>query len=58
KLNKKQLKTLIHGHTHRPAVHELTIPENAKRYVLGDWDQFGWALIADSKGLHLNKFTL
>lgn len=29
---------LIHGHTHRPAVHELTVNGvAAKRYVLGDW---------------------
>lgn len=30
---------LIHGHTHRPAVHTLTLAneEPAKRYVLGDW---------------------
>jgi UDP-2,3-diacylglucosamine hydrolase len=31
---------LIHGHTHRPAMHELTIQQqSAKRYVLGDWYQ-------------------
>jgi UDP-2,3-diacylglucosamine hydrolase len=29
---------LIHGHTHRPAVHQLDINGHAaKRYVLGDW---------------------
>ena len=29
---------LIHGHTHRPAVHQLTINNQAaERYVLGDW---------------------
>ena len=29
---------LIHGHTHRPAVHQLTVNgEAAERYVLGDW---------------------
>lgn len=29
---------LIHGHTHRPAVHDLTVNGlAAKRYVLGDW---------------------
>ncbi|MDP5037333.1 MAG: UDP-2,3-diacylglucosamine diphosphatase [Alishewanella sp.] len=29
---------LIHGHTHRPAVHQLTVNNQpALRYVLGDW---------------------
>lgn len=29
---------LIHGHTHRPAVHQLSVNgQNAERYVLGDW---------------------
>ena len=35
-------KTLIHGHTHRPAVHVLQSAEqpdfSATRYVLSDWD--------------------
>lgn len=30
--------TMIHGHTHKPAVHEFHIDNiPAKRYVLGDW---------------------
>jgi UDP-2,3-diacylglucosamine hydrolase len=29
---------LLHGHTHRPAVHEVDIDgRKAKRIVLGDW---------------------
>ncbi len=29
---------MIHGHTHRPAVHDLEINgQNAQRIVLGDW---------------------
>jgi len=28
-------KTLIHGHTHRPAVHEIS--NDSWRYVVGDW---------------------
>ncbi|UYG05807.1 UDP-2,3-diacylglucosamine diphosphatase [Halomonas sp. LR3S48] len=36
--------TLIHGHTHRPAVHELEVDEQpARRIVLGDWHPAqGW----------------
>ena len=30
--------TLIHGHTHRPAVHDFLLGDKpARRYVLGDW---------------------
>lgn len=32
--SKHAVHTIIHGHTHRPAIHEKT---NNKRYVLGDW---------------------
>lgn len=35
-----QVLKLIHGHTHRPAVHQLQVNgQNAERYVLGDWYQ-------------------
>ncbi|MBZ5487776.1 UDP-2,3-diacylglucosamine diphosphatase [Halomonas aquamarina] len=42
--------TMIHGHTHRPHVHELTVEDvPAKRFVLGDWDtQHGWDIVVDS----------
>lgn len=34
---------LIHGHTHRPAVHELEVgSKSARRFVLGDWDREFW----------------
>lgn len=39
---------LIHGHTHRPAVH--TLPDGAQRWVLGDWDQELWYLELSDKG--------
>ena len=32
------VRKMIHGHTHRPAIHDLTIDGNAaQRIVLGDW---------------------
>ena len=38
---------LIHGHTHRPAEHELEANgQPAKRIVLGDWDKNVWWLEA------------
>jgi UDP-2,3-diacylglucosamine hydrolase len=51
------VKTLIHGHTHRPAIHKLQIGEQAaKRIVLGDWDRQGWALQVDEQGFALAPF--
>jgi UDP-2,3-diacylglucosamine hydrolase len=39
------LRTMIHGHTHRPAVHELRIGgAEARRIVLGDWYDQGSVL--------------
>lgn len=44
--------TLIHGHTHRPARHELLLDgQPAERIVLGDWDRRGWVLEASQAGL-------
>ncbi|MBD9415161.1 UDP-2,3-diacylglucosamine diphosphatase [Pseudomonas sp. PDM16] len=53
------VRTLIHGHTHRPAVHELQVNgQPAKRIVLGDWDKQGWALQVDELGLNQAPFPL
>ncbi len=51
---------LIHGHTHRPAVHDLSLEgQAAKRIVLGDWHEQGWMLKATSEGkLDLIAFDL
>lgn len=41
-LEKYKVQTLIHGHTHRPATHELIANQKAaKRIVLGDWEPQG-----------------
>lgn len=45
------VRTLIHGHTHRPAVHDLA--DNKQRIVLGDWDSQGWFIQASAKRLEL-----
>ena len=45
---------LIHGHTHRQAVHEFKLDgQDATRIVLGDWIQGDSVLVADGKGLRL-----
>lgn len=50
---------LIHGHTHRPAYHLLTIDGMpAERWVLGDWGAKGWYLVADEGKLDLVSFDL
>lgn len=41
-MNQAGVDTLIHGHTHRPAVH--TLADRHQRIVLGDWDSNGWYL--------------
>lgn len=33
---------LVHGHTHRPAIHQLG--DGKRRIVLGDWGRCGWTL--------------
>ena len=53
------VRTLIHGHTHRPAVHQLEVAgEPARRIVLGDWDSQGWALQVDDQGFRQAPFEL
>lgn len=45
------VRQLIHGHTHRPAVHEFILDEdNARRVVLADWYETGSALSATPQG--------
>jgi UDP-2,3-diacylglucosamine hydrolase len=52
------VKTLIHGHTHRPAVHDVQLDgATAQRIVLGDWDREGWLLQIDEQGFHLESFA-
>lgn len=51
---------LIHGHTHRPTVHDLEVDgEPAKRYVIGDWRPGqGWQLRVEDDSLNLEPFAL
>ena len=45
---------LIHGHTHRPAIHDLVVAGRAcRRIVLGDWYEQGSVLRVDGGGLDL-----
>ena len=46
--------TLLHGHTHRPAIHALSVDGRAcTRIVLGDWHTQGSLLRWDRNGPEL-----
>ena len=51
-----KINQLIHGHTHRPAIHDFQInSQNMKRIVLGDWFKQGSVLVCDEKGCELES---
>ncbi len=50
------VRTLIHGHTHRPAVHSLTLDGSpVRRIVLGDWYSQGSVLAWSPDGCDLKN---
>lgn len=50
--------TLIHGHTHRPAVHTLSVAGRPReRIVLGDWYEQGSVLRVDRGGHRLETLV-
>ncbi|NOY67456.1 MAG: UDP-2,3-diacylglucosamine diphosphatase [Gammaproteobacteria bacterium] len=49
---------LIHGHTHRPAIHKVDIEkQQATRIVLGDWYDQGSVLRWNAEGYKLDSLT-
>ena len=44
---------LIHGHTHRPAIHRIEGPKAAYRVVLGDWSPRPSSIQLNEEGLVL-----
>jgi UDP-2,3-diacylglucosamine hydrolase len=51
--------SLIHGHTHRPNTHPLTIDnKSAQRTVLGDWGELGWYIQLTPEALSLKSFSI
>ena len=58
-MREHRVTTLIHGHTHRPAMHPLEVDGKAvQRIVLGDWDKTGWVLEMGADGYRLESFAL
>ena len=54
-MQKNQPDIFIHGHTHRPKIHEDNL---FKRVVLGDWDKSGWYLSITENNLDLKEFKI
>ncbi|MDH3350057.1 MAG: UDP-2,3-diacylglucosamine hydrolase, partial [Gammaproteobacteria bacterium] len=50
-IRKYNVDVLLHGHTHRPAIHTVDIGRRkAQRIVLGDWHTQGSVVRWDSRG--------
>jgi len=52
---------LIHGHTHRPKIHNVAVKGSDEKYyriVLGDWDAKGWYLMLYDAGFELVEFEI
>lgn len=58
-MRKAGVTRLIHGHTHRPAVHAFELDgKAAERIVLGDWYQQGSVLRVDADGVELRGLAV
>lgn len=58
-LREAGITTLIHGHTHRPAVHKLALSgKTGTRIVLGDWGTQGWYVRISGGSPALVNFAL
>ncbi|MCW8902637.1 MAG: UDP-2,3-diacylglucosamine diphosphatase, partial [Sedimenticola sp.] len=58
-MREHQVRRLIHGHTHRPALHEFMLDGiPAQRYVLEDWhEQTGSYLRVDNQSIRQETFS-
>lgn len=57
-LRQYDVSTLLHGHTHRPAVHEFVVDgRSATRIVLGDWYDSGSVLRWGESGFSLETLA-
>ncbi|PKG58113.1 UDP-2,3-diacylglucosamine hydrolase, partial [Shewanella sp. GutDb-MelDb] len=50
-LDSTQTQQMIHGHTHRPAIHSLT--NGKRRIVVGDWYEQGSMLCVSQDNIEL-----
>jgi len=57
-MRKHAVRHLIHGHTHRPAIHNFPLnDQEATRIVLGDWYEQDSVLIWDEAGYRLGRIA-
>lgn len=55
-LTKHKVNLMIHGHTHRPDIHQFDHQNgSAKRIVLGDWYEQGSVLVVTDKSVELQQ---
>ncbi len=54
-MQREGVSVLIHGHTHRPAIHRLD--GGRIRAVTGDWGEQGWAIVLADGELRLERFA-
>jgi len=58
-MSRQDVQQLIHGHTHRPCIHELQINSMpARRIVLGDWYEQGSVLECSPDGCRLQAISV
>jgi len=58
-MSKNQTSFLIHGHTHRPKIHDIELTTGpAHRVVLGDWDTYGWYVWMNLNSWELKKIPI
>jgi UDP-2,3-diacylglucosamine hydrolase len=57
-MTENHVQRLIHGHTHRPAIHDLEVAgQPAQRIVLGDWYEQGSVLVCSAGGCDLQTLA-
>jgi len=57
-MQEHDVQRLIHGHTHRPAIHDLIVSgKPAQRIVLGDWYEQGSVLECSPEGCQLQTIS-
>ena len=55
-IQREKIDILIHGHTHRPAVHKLA--NGSIRAVLGSWEEEGWVADFIEENIKLTSFPI
>ena len=57
-MEQNRVRRLIHGHTHRPAIHEHRLKDSVGlRYVLGDWRPSTTFLVTEDTNYDLRNFN-